>query len=94
MDNEHLRRQMQEQAVRLTAADVRNNRDLPSARYRREPVFRALVEQMRVFIRMAQYTPSELREAVILAAQIEEMERVTPRCICPDGGPCSCHGAW
>lgn len=83
MDAEHLRFMMQQQAA---------VRDPPSARYRREPVFHALVEQMRVFIRMAQYTPSELREAAILAATMEEMERPTPRCICPDGGPCYCRG--
>lgn len=50
----------------------------PGERYQRDPVFRALVDTMRSQLRACQVTPSELREAVILAAQMHEAENVRP----------------
>lgn len=44
-------------------------------RYRNDPAFAALVNQIRGFIHRVEYTPSELREAVMLAAILEEMEK-------------------
>jgi len=49
--------------------------DSPRARYRRDSMFHALVDQLRTYIARAMYTPSELREAVILAAILEEERR-------------------
>jgi hypothetical protein len=40
----------------------------PEARYDRDPAFRQLVDTLYGFIVMADYTPTELREAVLLAA--------------------------
>jgi hypothetical protein len=48
-----------------------NNQLEPRERYLRDAEFHALVDQMRIFIRNCQYTPTELREAAILAATIE-----------------------
>jgi hypothetical protein len=42
-------------------------------RYQNDPAFRALVEVLYNQIANAQFTPSELREAVILAATRYEM---------------------
>lgn len=40
----------------------------PEARYQTDPEFATLVDLLTQFIRDARYTPSELRQAVILAA--------------------------
>lgn len=40
----------------------------PEERYHREPDFRALVDTMYQFIVQARYTPTEMREAAMLAA--------------------------
>lgn len=45
-----------------------NNRLEPRERYARDPVYRSLVDSLMSAIHQAQYTPTELREAVILAA--------------------------
>lgn len=47
-------------------------------RYGRDVHFRALVDMMRMHLHAANYTPTELREAVILAATIHA-ERWIPR---------------
>lgn len=47
----------------------------PRSRYRTDPHFSALVDQIRMWIRRLDYTPSEVREAGMLAAVLEEMER-------------------
>lgn len=40
----------------------------PEERYQYDPVFRTLVDVIENHLRQADYTPSELRQAVILAA--------------------------
>jgi hypothetical protein len=40
----------------------------PEERYRRDPEFRVLVDMLYASIERAQYTPTELRETVVLAA--------------------------
>ncbi|MES2339260.1 MAG: hypothetical protein V4537_14295 [Pseudomonadota bacterium] len=50
----------------------------PRHRYRNNVAFRNLVDFLRRFLREAQSTPSELREALLLAAYLEEMENPTP----------------
>lgn len=47
----------------------------PRSRYRNDPQFSALVNQIRQWIHNLHYTPSEVREAAMLAAVLEEMER-------------------
>lgn len=49
----------------------------PEGRYRRDPQFRSLVDSMQMFIRNCQFTPTELREAAMLAAI--HHERITVR---------------
>lgn len=44
----------------------------PRDRYLRDPEFHQLVDHMRAMIERAQFSPSELREAAILAAIIYE----------------------
>lgn len=41
---------------------------IPEERYERDPIFRSLVDTMTHFIITAQYTPTELREAALLAS--------------------------
>ena len=47
-------------------------------RYRTDPVFHRLVDILRGILHENQATPSELREALMLAAYIEEMENPGP----------------
>ena len=47
-------------------------------RYREDPVFHAIVDMLRQELRRSEFTPTELREAVILAATIHESETVRP----------------
>lgn len=47
-------------------------------RYRNDPVFHRLVDVIRSMLRDNQATPSELREALMLAAYLEEMENPGP----------------
>jgi hypothetical protein len=53
-----------------TGADERPefNRLRPEERYHRDPTFAALVDVMEAAIHRAEYTPTELREAAMLAA--------------------------
>ena len=44
-------------------------------RYLNDPVFHAVVENLRLLIRGAQLAPSEVREAAMLACIIEEERR-------------------
>lgn len=46
----------------------------PVERYHRDPLFHALVSTLRQELRRGNFTPTELREAVILAATIHESE--------------------
>lgn len=45
-------------------------------RYREDPVFHAIVDMLRREMQRGDFTPTELREAVILAATIHEPETV------------------
>ena len=60
------------------AQDPTNNRLTPEERYLRDPVFHALVSQLRAALRGGTWTPTELREAAILAAAIHESETIRP----------------
>ena len=60
-----LQRTMEEQPNRLP----------PEERYQRDPAFHALVTMLRQAIANADYTPTELREAVTLACIQHEMNR-------------------
>lgn len=42
------------------------------ARYMNDPIFHTVVDHMRLLIRSAKLTPSEVREAAMLACIIEE----------------------
>jgi len=59
-------------------ADPYSNRLRPDERYQRDEHFRALVDLMTNAIASAQYTPTEMREAALLAAIHYEMNRKTP----------------
>jgi hypothetical protein len=48
----------------------------PDERYQHDPVFRQMVDLLEIQIREATYTPSELRQAVILAAIHYEQTRM------------------
>jgi hypothetical protein len=50
-------------------------------RYHNDPVFHTLVDHLYNLIANAQCTPSELREALILAATKYEMEYTSPAII-------------
>jgi hypothetical protein len=45
-------------------------------RYQNDPKFRTLVELLRKLISSAEFTPTELREALILAQTITEMNLI------------------
>lgn len=49
-------------------SDVTSNRLTPEERFLRDPQFSALVSTLEAMIHRADYTPTELREAVMLAA--------------------------
>lgn len=51
----------------------------PEERYQRDPIFHALVECLLAELIRADFTPTELREAVILAATIHEL-RIARAC--------------
>jgi hypothetical protein len=60
-------------------------RRLPAAdRYSRDPAFRSLVDAMYGVIRRGEMTPTEVREAAILATTKYEMLHVKPL-LFPDG---------
>ncbi len=52
--------------------------DSARERYRTDPVFNRLVDMFRGIIRGSHTTPSEMREALMLAAYTEEMENPSP----------------
>ncbi len=58
----------------------------PEERYRRDPLFHAMVQAMLGQLRNASMTATEIREAAILAAQIHEMTTARSFFI-PDGTP-------
>lgn len=47
-------------------------------RYRSDPVFHRLVDNFRAILRDSHATPSELREALMLAVYCEELENPSP----------------
>jgi len=47
-------------------------------RYRNDNTFRTIVDQMRALLGVYHITPSELREASMLAASMHEVENVRP----------------
>jgi hypothetical protein len=51
------------------------NRLRPHERFDRDPVFRALVRSMEDYLDACDFTPTELREAAILASTRTEMRR-------------------
>lgn len=51
------------------------NRLTPEERYQRDPAFHVLVDMLRSAIVQATYTPTEIREAAMLACILVEMER-------------------
>ncbi len=53
-------------------------------KYLNDPYYYALVNMLRDLIRRAQFTPSELREASLFAAILEERERTTPPVVIGD----------
>lgn len=55
---------------------ARFNTLLPKERMLRDPQFAALVNTLESMIHRAEYTPTELREAVILAATRYESSRI------------------
>lgn len=57
------------------------SRERPEDRYMRDPVFHQLVQLLGSFLEdnaMRQWTPTDLREAVMLAASDYEMRHVRP----------------
>lgn len=54
------------------------NRLSVEERYLRDPVFHALVSTLRAALQGGNFTPTELREAAILAASIHESETIRP----------------
>jgi hypothetical protein len=58
--------------------NANTNRLTPEERYRRDPVFHALVDMLRSALAGGNFTPTELREAAILAAAAHEMETLRP----------------
>lgn len=60
----------------------------PKERYQNDPVFRQLVEVLRHYLEenaCRQYTPTELREAVMLAASMYEFTHIRPIVMTPHG---------
>ncbi len=54
-------------------------------RYLNDPVFHAAVEMLRSFLQQARLTPSEVREAAMMACIIEEERKPAMAfCTCPD----------
>jgi len=71
--------------------DGRRERDLnrltPEERYQRDPAFHALVTMLRGAIARADYTPTEIREAAMLAAIMYEMGRPARPVLMREGDP-------
>ena len=49
-----------------------------SERYQTDPIFHAIVDLLRFEMRLGDFTPTELREAVMLATTMHESETVRP----------------
>lgn len=47
-------------------------------RYRTDSSFKQLVDMLQLLVRDGQFTPSELREACVLAATINEYQTIRP----------------
>jgi hypothetical protein len=58
----------------------------PEERYRRDPKFHSLVDTIRSLIRDMKFTPTEIREAAMLAQYLHEMEFPRP-VVAPKGWP-------
>jgi len=56
----------------------------PREKYNNDPDYCALVKMMVHFIEGCKYTPSEMREAAVLASIIYEQHQVAPVRIYPD----------
>lgn len=55
------------------------SRTPPAERYQHDPVFRGLVDMLRAWLYdNPDVTPTELREATMLAASLHEMEHIRP----------------
>ena len=54
-------------------------------RYQSDPMFHAIVDMLLQELQRSQFTPTELREAVILAATIHESQTVRPPCMLTRG---------
>lgn len=59
----------------------------PAERYQTDPAFHLLVDFLRGMLGQGDYTPSELREAVILAATIHEADTIRRAPFWTGGGP-------
>lgn len=55
----------------------------PREKYENDPEYHELVRMLESFIERAQFTPSELREAAVMASINYEMRRVRPMTIDP-----------
>lgn len=51
----------------MTRYDPINLQSLPETRYSHDPAFKQLVDIMHHFIQKAEFTPTEMREAALLA---------------------------
>ena len=51
----------------MTRYDPIDLRSLPEIRYSHDPAFKQLVDVMHSFIQKAEFTPTEMREAALLA---------------------------
>ena len=51
----------------------------PQDKYRNDPAYRHLVDMIEAFVDTAEFTPSELRQAVVLACIHYEMRRSQTR---------------
>ncbi len=63
------------------------NRLTATERYQRDATFRSLVDVLEHYIHQGTYTPTELREAAILAATIHENHTLRRRFVVPG---CDC----
>lgn len=72
-------RQRDDHFTRETIREEANPPDLnrltPEERYQRDPMFHTLVDTLQSWIMRADYTPTEIREAAMLACIIVEMRR-------------------
>lgn len=72
-------REMREKLSRIWDALIKAEREktanlAPEIRYLKDPYFKQLVDMMESYLHLAQFTPTELREAAMLAAIKYDME--------------------